>query len=216
MSQPRAINPPEHHGRKRQRITSIQEPATNDQRSSSGSDSDAYSEAEIQQSHEVDPDDHEDTSSSGSSGSEDSSATDQTADPVHKTQTTGKAPSSNIHNRLTSFFSQLAEQRANPETTKDEIIEEGSSDSGYEDDEEGKQYVELDLALGVLSEDLDGRDAEDVRIPASREQEHYLLQSDDEDSQQGDGSVLQALQSVADHGNGTRAKVKKRKVEEVS
>ncbi|KAK5938329.1 hypothetical protein PMZ80_009299 [Knufia obscura] len=229
MSQPKANKPSTHHGHsnKRRRISPVHKSATDDTTSSSGSDSEteAYPAAQLKSMSRDDT--NEGTSSSGSSDSDsdrDSEArTNQTSSPLHTINsdipTTDKQlpPTTNIHNRLTSFFSQLAEQRANPDTAMDEIIEEGSSDSGYEDGEEedGKQYVELDLALGVLSEEPGGEGGEEVRIHGREGGSEPDEDEEVGDADRGSG-VLQTLRSIADGGNVKTTKTKKRKVEEVT
>lgn len=215
MSQPGVERQAEHHGRKRRRISPIHGPVRDSETSSSGSDSETPAEAELEPSGEDEIKADEDESSS--SGTDDSDS--DTEEILHPPLTTNKPPDTDIHNRLTSFFSQLAEQRANPSTVVDEVIEENSSDSGYEDDEEGKQYVELDLALGVLSEDPDGGDGEKVRIPGIQEGDVSEPESDvDADAEDGPGrgmAVLQKLSSVTG-GSASKPRQKKRRVEEVS
>lgn len=217
MSQPQADGPIERHGSKRRRINTMRQLDDDNETSSSGLGSDSDSDsgpsrAALKRTNGVNADDTEDTSSSGSS-SEDN--IDQPSTPSLDT-TKPLPPNTDIHNRLTSFFSRLAEQRAKPDAATDEVIEEGSSDSGYEDDEEGKQYVELDLALGVLSEDPDGVDGGEVKIPRGREDSISESGMDAED-RSGEGTgVLQNLTSVGD-SSGSRAMHggKKRAIEEV-
>lgn len=155
----------------------------------------------------------EETSSSGSSASESEversseketsgRLVDWTGQAIPKTKTT------DIHNRLTSFFSQLAEQRAQPQGESNEVIEHGTdSDSGYEEDNDGKQYVELDLALGVLSEQHDGGDNE-VKLPKSEPE-------DDERGTESEKEALRSLRSVKKRQRTRGEKAKRRKIEEV-
>jgi len=221
MSRSQADGRVERHGSKRRRITTVRQPDDDNETSSSGlgSDSDSDSEAPpraaLTRTNGVRANDAEDTSSSGSS-SEDNTLADQPSTPPLDTSNTTQPlpPNTDIHNRLTSFFSRLAEQRAKPDTATDEVIEAGSSDSGYEDDEEGKQYVELDLALGVLSEDPDG----EVKVP--RGQQEGALSDGAEDGQEeeegGRTDVLRTLESVAGGGGSKlRHGGKKRAIEEV-
>lgn len=114
------------------------------------------------------------TSSSGSDS-------DSDHDPENITTTTITRPTlpasaittdPTIHTRLTSFFSSLAEQRANPSTTQrpEKIEIDSDSDSGFEEDDEVEgggqrgQYIELDLALGVLSEKGSDDEGEEVGV----------------------------------------------------
>ncbi|KAK5103211.1 hypothetical protein LTS08_004016 [Lithohypha guttulata] len=152
----------------------------------------------------------EETSSSGTSTS--NSDTDTASNPgdtdisIHTNPAallaTTKPPNTDIHNRLTSFFSQLAEKRAHPDEGADEVIEHGTdSDSGYEEDDDGKQYVELDLALGVLSEG-EGRDEVDVEVPEDDglDEDGDGVEGSDE---QGASDVLQDLKSIVGEKNET-------------
>lgn len=176
---------------------------------------------------------NEDTSSSGSSNLDVADETSSDAsedeidnqhenlDPSPETLAAAGPPSSNkdIHTRLTSFFSQLAQQRANPDPRLGETIEEDSSDSGYEDDEDGKQYVELDLALGVLEESAAQSAGDNVKLPSRPDDGGSGSDSDyDQGSQEASADVLQNLQAITDHGatKKTKQKPKKRKVEEIS
>ena len=125
--------------------------------------------------------------------------------------------SSNIQNRLTSFFSQLAEQRSqgidNP--AENEILEraiDSDMDSGYEDDEDdGQQYVELNLALGVLSEQ--GQDNKDGEIALPRDEN-----SDSEEEKIAGEKGLQSLSTLDDSRGDLiqpKRKAKRRKIEEL-
>ncbi|KAK5080154.1 hypothetical protein LTR70_008925 [Exophiala xenobiotica] len=223
MSRSQADGRVERHGSKRRRINTVRQPDDDNETSSSGlgSDSDSDSEAPprtaLTRTNGVRANDAEDTSSSGSS-SEDNTLADQPSTPPLDTSNTTRPlplpPNTDIHNRLTSFFSRLAEQRAKPDTATDEVIEEGSSDSGYEDDEESKHYVELDLALGVLSEDPDG----EVKVPRGQEEGALSDGAEDgqEDEEGGRTNVLRNLRSVADGGGSKlRHGGKKRAIEEV-
>lgn len=94
-----------------------------------------------------------------------------------------------IHARLTSFFSRLAEQRHHqPDTDVDDRLEhtdgDSHSDSGFEDDVGGGggAYIELDLALGVLSEHEheDGQGpADEIKVPPCRGRQPELEHGDD-------------------------------------
>ena len=216
MSRSQVERQAERSGTKRRRISPVQEKTSNTETSSSGSDLEASTEADpaLSSSDELCADGDE-TSSSGSDDS-----TSDTEHVLNPPLNTTKSPDSvpDIHNRLTSFFSQLAEQRANPSTVANEIIEENSSDSGYEDGEEGKQYIELDLALGVLSEDPDGGGGAEVLIPG-REDGDVSEPGSEEDADMDDGQrrgmeVLQKLSSV-NGSTASKARHQKRKVAEV-
>lgn len=156
----------------------------------------------------------EDTSSAETSASESEGETeleDQESGRLvdWKGQALPKTASTDINHRLTSFFSQLAEQRAQPGGENNEVIEHGTdSDSGYEEDDDGKQYVELDLALGVLSEKEEDGDDE-VKLPKSEVNKTQEESSSEEEA-------LQTLKSVKRRRRGQSGKPKKRKIEEVS
>jgi len=221
MSQPQADTLVGRHGSKRRRINTARQPADDNEASSSGSgsgsDLEGPSRTTLKETDGVDANDVEDTSSSGSSSEDDLNTDPASTTPHDSTKPT--PASTDIHNRLTSFFSQLAEQRAKPDTAADENIEEGSSDSGYGDDDEGKQYIELDLALGVLSEDPDGVDGGEVKLPRGQKEGDLSDDGEDEGQEEGRGrgtDVLQNLTSVADGGGRkSRRGGKKRAVEEV-
>lgn len=156
----------------------------------------------------------EETSSSGTS------ASDPEEEPELEAANTGRlvdwqgqtiptTASTDINNRLTSFFSQLAEKRANPDGEDDEIIEHGAeTDSGYEEDDDGKQYVELDLALGVLSEKEDEEDDE-VKLPKTDG-------GDQQDGSSSDEEALQNLKSIKRRQRGRGGKAKRRMIVEVA
>lgn len=168
---------------------------------------------------------NDETSSSGSSestGEEDNVGSDedehdqvnlpQGSKDVTRSGTVKETDSTDIHNRLASFFSQLAEQRSQP-TKGDEVIEKQSdSDSGFEDedDDNGQQYIEIDLAMGVLSEEPEGKRFESVELPAHE---------DDAETSDSDSEPLQKLISVAEAGGetltGRKTKGKKRGIEEL-
>lgn len=143
----------------------------------------------------------EDTSSSGSSDSE--SESEDEADQLPTDGPQGV----DIHQRLTSFFSQLAEQRANPPV--DEKIEEDSSDSGFEDENSGKQYVQLDLALGVLSQEDGTGDV--VKVPRDEAEDESDASDDD-----GGQDNLQKLKSLKGAETAKQKKpTSKRKIQEL-
>lgn len=161
--------------------------------------------------------DDDETSSSGSSTLTD----DESEDEPEGRQKDARNPrplitqepaSTDIHNRLASFFSQLAERRSRPGGENDEIIEKDeNSDSGFEDDQDaGQQYIELDLAMGVLSEEPEGKKFDDVELPND---------DDEDDTSASDSEPLQKLSSIAEAKDVSKAdkqrKPKKRKIEEL-
>ena len=140
----------------------------------------------------------EDTSSSGSSDSE---------SEYEELKTSINVPSTDINQRLTSFFSQLAQRRDNP--VEDEIIEEDSSDSGFEDENSGKQYIQLDLALGVLSQQDESQD--EVVLP-------HLSESDTGGDENDSQANIEKLKSVKTAESAKKKKKKdrgKQKIEEL-
>lgn len=183
----------------------------------------------------------EETSSSGSSPDADSDSDlnsnsdlniNVTATPQSPLQLTQNATASTsngvsdngtIHTRLQTFFAQLAEQKnqnqQGTEVNADEVIErfsDSEADSDRAEEEEGSRYVQLDLALGVLSED--GGEGKDVELPSAvgEEVEQGEERGDEEDDRES--GLLSRLQSVGknqtieDVGG---EKKRKRKIEEV-
>lgn len=168
--------------------------------SSSGSDSDG---------------DNDDESDSGSG-----SITVTTNPPKSSLPSTTIPDTSNnaIHTRLTSFFSQLAQQRANPNTSTSQSIEkieiDSDSDSGFEDERDGEerrgQYIELDLALGVLSE-KGSDDEEEVKVPGREGNERSDgSESDGQDVSKVGLGGLDGLTDIANGGGNQERKGKKK------
>lgn len=187
------------------------------------------------------------TSSSGSDSDSDSESVSPAIDapPVPKPSTTNALPpiDPTIHTRLTSFFSSLAEQRANPDAAakaeKIEIDDDEDEDSGFEDDDEGtrgqggsggngRQYIELDLALGVLSEKGSDNEDGEVKVPGLGGDEESESGSDDGNIEGESGGEngkggLAGLTNVAGENAGisqnqrrkARREEQKRKIEEV-
>ena len=154
-------------------------------------------------------DDEEETLSPGSDEYENENAKLTTGGNSASQPSTIKAPKdTDIHNRLASFFSQLAEKRSQSHVA-DEVIEQGSdSDSGFEDDDahDGRQYIELDLALGVLSEEPEGKQIDNIELP---------IQQDHQETSDSDDEPLRKLTTIAEPDIVAQDKSKKRKIEEL-
>lgn len=190
-------------------------------------------EPEFQAEAEEEEEDY--TSSSGSDSDSNNDTDEDTESNIDSTNintTTAHPPTTTnpttnpIHTRLTSFFSQLAEQRANTRTSSDQPAQkieiDSDSDSGFEDEgneREGQEarYIELDLALGVLSEKGDDEEEDEVKV---REESGDVQEEDGvgggEEVEGEDG--LAGLTDIAGGGRKKRRKEQsgeKRKVEEV-
>ncbi len=129
-----------------------------------------------EQSEEEDGED-ETTSSSGSEDSGDDSMADSGVSSSEEEElsgegsrttpfTTDAVQKSNLRSRLQTFLPQL--QQANAELDSGEDSHDKRLD---EVPDNAEHYIEMDLGLGVLSEQED--EAGEVRIPQSKEEEGY-------------------------------------------